>query len=63
MTNWWMFILQMVTYDVFLITHFGYSLWYDEEEVGAIGVRAAGVKGINLKEEDYVIGAKVISKR
>ena len=26
------------TYDVFFITHFGYSLWYDEEEVGAIGV-------------------------
>ena len=50
------------TNDVFLITHFGYALRYDEEEVGAIGVRAAGVKGINLKEEDYVIGAKVITK-
>ena len=22
------------TNDVFLITHFGYALWYDEEEVG-----------------------------
>ena len=57
-----MFILTDGTNDVFLITHFGYSLWFDEEEIGAIGVRAAGVKGINLKEEDFVIGAKVITK-
>ena len=57
-----MFILPMERYDVFFITHFGFALWYDEEEMGAIGVRAAGVKGINLKEEDYVIGAKVLAK-
>ena len=37
-------------------------MWYDEEEVGTIGVRAAGVKGINLKDEDYVIGVKVLEK-
>lgn len=48
--------------DVFSITHLGFALWYDEEEVGAIGVRAAGVKGINLKDEDYVIGAKTNHK-
>lgn len=50
------------SYDIFYITHYGYALWYDEEEVGAIGIRAAGVKGINLKEDDYVIGAKVLMK-
>ena len=48
--------------DVFFITYLGYALWYDEEEIGVIGVRAAGVKGINLKDEDYVIGAKVLAK-
>ena len=34
-------------------------LWFKEEEIGCIGVRAAGVKGINLKDDDFVTGAKV----
>ncbi|SIR98599.1 DNA topoisomerase IV subunit A [Peribacillus simplex] len=48
--------------DLFLVTHNGYGLWFDEEEVSVVGVRAAGVKGINLKEDDYVIGGKVLAK-
>jgi len=47
------------TQEIFLTTHFGYALWFKEEEVGIIGVRAAGVKGINLKEGDYVTGGKI----
>ena len=27
-------------YEVFFITHLGLALWYDEEEIGTIGVRA-----------------------
>ncbi|MEC1697937.1 DNA topoisomerase IV subunit A [Schinkia azotoformans] len=41
--------------DVFIGTHNGYGLWFAEEEVSIIGQRAAGVKGINLKDEDYVV--------
>ncbi|RDU35856.1 DNA gyrase subunit A [Neobacillus piezotolerans] len=48
------------TKELFLVSHFGYALWFDEEEVSPIGIRAAGVKGMNLKEGDFVAGGKVI---
>ncbi|MGE7121667.1 DNA topoisomerase IV subunit A [Peribacillus sp. NPDC046944] len=48
--------------DLFIVTHNGYGLWFDEEEVSVVGIRAAGVKGINLKEDDYVIGGKILAK-
>lgn len=48
--------------DVLIMTHSGYALWYDEEEIPVIGVRAAGVKGINVKEDDYIVGGKVLVK-
>lgn len=43
--------------DLFLATHQGYGLWFSEEEVSAVGVRAAGVKGIQLKDGDFVVAA------
>ncbi len=46
--------------EIFLVTHFGYALWFDEEEISIVGARAAGVKGINLKDDDYVVGGKII---
>jgi topoisomerase-4 subunit A len=49
------------TKEVFLISHFGYALWFDEQEISLVGARAAGVKGINLKEGDYVVGGKVLA--
>jgi topoisomerase IV subunit A len=49
------------TKDVFLISHFGYALWFNEEEISLVGARAAGVKGINLKEGDFVVGGKVLA--
>ncbi|KEZ54371.1 DNA topoisomerase IV subunit A [Metabacillus indicus] len=45
--------------DLFLATQFGYGLWFAEEEVSIVGARAAGVKGMNLKEGDTVAGAAV----
>ncbi len=48
--------------DVFLATNMGLSLWFDEEEISPIGVRAAGVKGINLKDGDFVTGGKILEK-
>jgi topoisomerase IV subunit A len=47
--------------ELFLISHFGYALWFHEEEISIVGVRAAGVKGINLKDGDIVVGGKVLS--
>jgi topoisomerase-4 subunit A len=47
--------------ELFLTTYQGYALWFKEEEIGCIGVRAAGVKGINLKDDDFVSGAKIKS--
>jgi topoisomerase IV subunit A len=49
------------TKELFLISTFGYALWFHEEEISIVGVRAAGVKGINLKDGDFVIGGKLIA--
>ncbi len=46
--------------DVFLVTHLGYGLWFGEEEVNVVGQRAAGVKGINLKDDDYIVAGYVV---
>lgn len=43
---------------ILLGTKAGYVLLYNEEEINVVGPRAAGVKGINLKDEDVVIGAE-----
>lgn len=48
------------TYDIFIATHLSYGLWFSEEDVNIVGPRAAGVKGINLKDEDYVVSGKII---
>lgn len=47
--------------DLFLATHFGFGLWFSEEEVSIVGPRAAGVKGVNLKDGDFVVGGKTIT--
>ncbi|MEH7548675.1 DNA topoisomerase IV subunit A [Neobacillus vireti] len=47
--------------ELFLVTTLGYALWFHEEEISIVGQRAAGVKGINLKESDVVIGGKLIT--
>ncbi|WP_210608179.1 DNA topoisomerase IV subunit A [Priestia flexa] len=48
--------------QVFIATRQGYGLWFAEEEVNVVGTRAAGVKGINLKENDYVVSGVVFSE-
>jgi topoisomerase IV subunit A len=47
------------TNDLFIVTSSGYALWFQEEEISVVGARAAGVKGINLKDDDFVVGGKV----
>jgi topoisomerase IV subunit A len=46
--------------DLFFTSHLGYALWFNEDEVNIVGARAAGVKGMNLKDGDFIIGGKVI---
>ncbi|GAA3324037.1 hypothetical protein GCM10020331_050300 [Ectobacillus funiculus] len=41
--------------ELVLITHSAYALRFHEGEASAVGVRAAGVKGMNVKEDDYVV--------
>ncbi len=48
------------TQDVFLATSLGYALWFNEEEVNPTGARSAGVKGINLKDGDFVVSGSLI---
>ena len=40
--------------EVFIATKKGYGLWYDREEIPVIGLRTAGVKSINLKNDEVV---------
>ncbi|WP_409305666.1 DNA topoisomerase IV subunit A [Peribacillus sp. SCS-155] len=46
--------------DIFMVSHYGFALWFSEEEVGLVGARAAGVKGMNLKDGDFVVGGKLL---
>ncbi|NLP52825.1 DNA topoisomerase IV subunit A [Bacillus sp. RO1] len=48
--------------DIFLATRSGYGLWFTEEEINVVGARAAGVKGINLKDNDFVVSGLVFEK-
>ena len=49
-----------VSYDnknnVFIATKNGYGLWYNTNEISIIGLKAAGVKSINLKNDEVVSG-------
>ena len=40
--------------EVFIATEKGYGLWYDKSEIPTIGLKAAGVKSINLKDDEVV---------
>jgi len=42
--------------EIFIATKKGYGLWYDKSEIPTIGLKTAGVKSINLKD-DIVVSA------
>lgn len=42
--------------DILVATRFGYGLRFAEEDAGTVGIRAAGVKAIQLKPDDFVLG-------
>ncbi|MGG0177523.1 DNA topoisomerase IV subunit A [Gottfriedia acidiceleris] len=49
------------TDQVLLATSSGYTLLFNVEEISIQGLRAGGVKGINLKDHDFVVSADTIS--
>ena len=51
--------LQLIT----VLTHKGMSLTYSSDELSDTGLRAAGVKSINLKDEDYAVLTQLISEK
>jgi len=56
--------VEMTTGDseVFIATNRGYGLWYHESEVTPVGQRAAGVKAIQLKPEEYVVNGIIFNQ-
>lgn len=46
--------------QILMATHLGYGLWFGEDEVNVVGARAAGVKGINLKDGDFVVSGEIL---
>jgi len=46
--------------EVVLITHGGMSIRFSEEDVRPMGRPAAGVKGIELEENDHVVAAAIV---
>jgi len=48
--------------QVFIATRSGYGLRFREEEINIVGTRASGVKGINLKDNDYVVSGVIFDE-
>ncbi len=46
--------------DLFVVSNRGFGLRYSEAEVTPVGLRAAGVKSINLKKDEYVVSGIVL---
>lgn len=46
--------------DVFLVSNRGFGLRYPLYEVPVVGSKAAGVKSMNLKEDDYVVNGLLV---
>ncbi|GAA0360037.1 DNA topoisomerase IV subunit A [Bacillus horti] len=48
--------------EIILVSHQSFMLRFDEEEVSVMGQKAAGVRGISLKENDRVVDAIVFAE-
>lgn len=51
-----------VKQDVCLVSHRGFGLRYDLAEVPVVGAKAAGVKSMNLKSDDFVVNGILVQK-
>jgi len=48
---------------IIIATRQGQGIRFNEKEVRSMGRQAAGVRGIRLKEKDYVVGLEIISQK
>ena len=48
--------------EVFIASNVGYGLWFHESELKPIGIRASGVKSIDLKTNEKVISGQVFTE-
>ena len=46
--------------NILIGTHLGYAVTFNEKDVRSIGRTAAGVRGINLRDNDYVVGSDIL---
>lgn len=46
--------------NILIGTHLGYAVTFKESDVRPMGRTAAGVRGINLRAHDYVVGSEVV---
>ena len=47
--------------NVLITTRKGYGLWYKTNSIPIVGVKASGVKSINLKDDDYVVSGNIFN--
>lgn len=62
-TDMFVTVAPILLDDVLLVTHNGYALRFNIEEVPVIGAKAAGVKAINLKGDDVVVSAFIANTK
>lgn len=48
--------------EIVLVTHLGMSIRFPETDIRPSGRQAGGVRGINLREGDYVVGMGIVRK-
>ncbi len=46
--------------NILIGTHLGYAVTFNENDVRSMGRTAAGVRGINLRDNDYVVGSDIL---
>lgn len=46
--------------DIILVSHNGYALRFSSQEVPVQGLKSAGVKAMNLKNDDYIASAFIV---
>ena len=46
--------------NILIGTHLGYAVTFNEKDVRSMGRTAAGVRGINLRDNDYVVGSDIL---
>ena len=46
--------------NILIGTHLGYAVTFNEKDIRSMGRTAAGVRGINLRDNDYVVGSDIL---